>query len=102
MTWANPSFTTKASSISWEASDIDGTPCLVDNDFAGDAINVSGLDTNMQDCTLLSGCNILNWEKASVSFNGGALCSCVDGSYTDGNFRMWLDGSSVKVGMLAA
>ena len=56
----------------------------------------------MDDSTLFSGCSILNWDNAMVSFNGGQSCSCTDGIYTDGTYKLWLDGNSVKVGLLAS
>ncbi|MBO4345520.1 MAG: hypothetical protein J5833_07180, partial [Victivallales bacterium] len=85
------------STLSWE-----GGSAELCNDVGDDSINISGLDDSVADSTLLTGCTILNWENAYVSFNGGEQCRCSNGIYTDGTYRLWLDGDSVKVGMLAS
>ena len=72
------------------------------NDLDGDSLDIIGLDTEMEDSTLLSGCTILNWTNASVTFNGGQSCACTNGIYTDGTYKLWLDGNAVKVGLLAS
>ncbi len=72
------------------------------NDLAGDSLDIIGLDNDMEDSTLLSGCTILNWDNANVTFNGGQSCTCSNGIYSDGTYKLWLDGNSVKVGLLAA
>ncbi len=87
------------STISWES----GNPlAATSNDIDEDSIDISGLDDGVSDSTLLTGCTILNWENAYVSFNGGEQCRCSNGIYTDGTYRLWLDVDSVKVGMLAS
>ena len=86
------------STLAWE-NDAAASDC---NDLSGDTLDIGGLSRDMQETTLLTGCDILNWDAASVKFNGGELCTCSDGIYSDGTFRLWLDGNSVKVGLLAS
>ena len=87
------------STLSWESDD---ALAEIFNDIGEDSIDISGLGDGLSDSTLLAGCTILNWENACVSFNGGEQCRCSNGIYTDGTYRLWLDGDSVKVGMLAS
>ncbi|MBQ7652554.1 MAG: hypothetical protein IJS15_16470 [Victivallales bacterium] len=73
-----------------------------ENDLDGDVLDIIGLDHEMEDSTLLSGCTILNWDNASVTFNGGTTSTFANGIYTDGTYKLWLDGNDVKVGLLAS
>ena len=87
------------SSLTWNARNTSGGDI---NDLGGDSLDITGLGNEMEDCTLLSGCTILNWDNASVTFNGGQSCTCENGIYTDGTYKLWLDGNAVRVGLLAS